>query len=340
MKKILHYFFHLPVALASLPKSLLDYWKSSKQRLPLSEKIERLNCCLKCDQYDSVVEACWQCGCFVEIKSSFASFDCPIKRWPNPSFQWKLFMPTQEKTTSAVPLVASFLIAVFLGFGGGQFAFYQYHKEQIKIEKIEEKKKDEPVKASPPNYKDSFVYLNGKRIDENGSKIVVDLVNKGTGQYVLESAVVNEDKAVYTISVSAGVNPPKPDDVKPQPKPDDVNPPPIPNAGFRVLIVAENNPQTESERMPKEQRAILSSPQVLDYLDANCAMGDDGKTREYRFFDPGQTTENESNIWKLAMQTPRPSLPWCLISNGVKGYNGPLPKTVPEFLALCKKIKE
>lgn len=130
--------------------------------------------------------------------------------------------------------------------------------------------------------------------------------------------------------------PPKPPGPDPEPKPPTPDPAPIPVAGLRVLIVEET---AERSKLPANQAIILGSTVVRSYLNAKCAKGPDGKTPEYRLLDKDVSMTAESKHWQDAMARPRTSLPWLIISNpGVGGYEGPLPGTVDETLALLKKF--
>lgn len=118
----------------------------------------------------------------------------------------------------------------------------------------------------------------------------------------------------------------------PTPTPGPTPPAPIPEPGFRVLFVFE---QTELAKLPSSQVAALSAQEIRDYLASHCAMSADGKTVEARFFD--QNTVVLEPLWKAAMSRPRASLPWMVISNGKTGFEGPMPTTTKEVLALLKK---
>jgi hypothetical protein len=135
----------------------------------------------------------------------------------------------------------------------------------------------------------------------------------------------------------APLPPPTPEpDVEPKPKPPEPKPEPapIPGDGLRVLVVYES---ADLSKMPASQVSMLQSKQLLDYLDTNCPIGDDGKLREWRIWDKDVPTSNVSKTWREAMLRPRTSLPWIVISNGKTGFEGPLPKTLPETMDLLKK---
>ncbi len=120
---------------------------------------------------------------------------------------------------------------------------------------------------------------------------------------------------------------------KPSP-PDPPNPPdppsPLPN-GFRVLIVYES-----AEKLSSGHAAVIGSKDVRQYLYAKCLKVNG--TPEYRIFDKDTPVGHESDVWQAAMKLPRQSLPWLIVGNGKDGYQGPLPATVAETMALLKKF--
>jgi hypothetical protein len=113
-------------------------------------------------------------------------------------------------------------------------------------------------------------------------------------------------------------------------------PAPIAGDGLRVLVVFESAKLTT---YPPGQLAALYSKSVRDYLGAKCAVGPDGKTPERRFYDADVDLSQETKTWQDAMKRPRTALPWVVVSNPAKGggYEGPLPASAEEFLALLKK---
>ena len=62
-----------------------------------------------------------------------------------------------------------------------------------------------------------------------------------------------------------------------------------------------------------------------------------GKGGDGRFFDQSVDNSNDAKIWQDAMKRPRSGLPWIVVSNGTTGYEGPLPLTEADTLALLKK---
>jgi hypothetical protein len=109
---------------------------------------------------------------------------------------------------------------------------------------------------------------------------------------------------------------------------------PVLKPEFRCLILEESEDRT---KLPPEQLNILISGTVRDYLDANCVKGKDNQP-EYRIYDKDAKL---AGVWADAVKANPPSAyPWLYASNGAKGYAGPLPKTVDEFLAKIKPYAE
>lgn len=121
----------------------------------------------------------------------------------------------------------------------------------------------------------------------------------------------------------------------PDPAPDPDTPAPIPEPGFRVLIVYETG---EATTLPTSQQAIIYGQQVRQYLNNTCIKESDG-TAAYRIYDKDIDASGDLQVWRNAMQRRPTEIPWLIISNGKTGYEGPLPKTVEEFLSLCKKYE-
>lgn len=111
---------------------------------------------------------------------------------------------------------------------------------------------------------------------------------------------------------------------------------PIDAPGFRVLIVYEN---TETHKLPKEQVSIFTSTILRAWLIEHCAKDADG-TPDYQIFDQHTDLQYESEIWQDTMARPRESLPWLVVGNGSKGYEGPLPATIPETIVILERFVE
>lgn len=123
-------------------------------------------------------------------------------------------------------------------------------------------------------------------------------------------------------------NPPKPD----PPKPDPVIPAPIPEIGFRVLMIYET---AEAIKLTKGQQLAMFGKSTRDWLDANCVKV--GGEPERRIFDKDIKLDGESALWKKAMARTRTGVPWLIVSNGITGYDGPMPETLDAIMAILKK---
>lgn len=121
----------------------------------------------------------------------------------------------------------------------------------------------------------------------------------------------------------------------PDPKPPDPpTPGPSPISGKRCLIIYET---ADATKIPPAQQEIIFGRQVRDYLNSVCETGPDGKTKEWRIWDKDVATDGAGKVWQDAMKRDRKSVPWLVVGGKGGGYEGPLPGTVEEFLALVKK---
>lgn len=115
--------------------------------------------------------------------------------------------------------------------------------------------------------------------------------------------------------------------------------PPTPAApfsceGLHVLFVYDSAAVTQ---MPAAQQAVIFGSSIRTWLNAHCPAGADGKTHEWRIWDPGTDVSGESAVWQAAMKVERKSVPWVVISDGKTGFSGPMPATADETLSLLKK---
>lgn|SRR3990167_2973428 len=128
---------------------------------------------------------------------------------------------------------------------------------------------------------------------------------------------------------------PQPPPIPPKP-PDPPQPPaPIPLAGFRVMVIYESE-----AALPSKQQAILTGKEVRDYLNSKCIPTPDGAKRGWYITDKDADFSGESKTWQDAVKRPRTTLPWVIVSNGVAGFEGPLPEDVSAMMALLRKYGE
>lgn len=106
---------------------------------------------------------------------------------------------------------------------------------------------------------------------------------------------------------------------------------PLPGTGLRVLIVEDATARTA------EIVEVINGEAVRSWLDTHCAKGDDGNP-SYRILPKGIDATNLAPIWREALSVadviPPPAI---VITNGRRGYKGPLPLPAEETLALLKK---
>ena len=144
--------------------------------------------------------------------------------------------------------------------------------------------------------------------------------------------------SITTITVAAPVPvpPPTPTPQPPTPGPNPVDPAaPIPAAGLHVLVVYD---AAKLSTLTAEQQGAIFSKDVRDYLRATCPKGADGVTPEWRMWPADVDAAGESRLWQDAFKRPRASLPWVIVSNGATGFEGPLPGSAADMIALLKKF--
>lgn len=166
------------------------------------------------------------------------------------------------------------------------------------------------------------------------------LVPKKAGVYTVTGRVVNGTaiaRAQCVVTIAGEPVPPTPPGPVP-PGPTPPGPPaPIPAAGLRVLVIYDS---ATLPQMPPAQQSILYAQKMRDFLNAKCVVGADGKTHEWRMWPQDIATGGEAALWQTAMKRPHAPLPWLLVSNGKAGFEGPLPATVDEAMALIQKYAE
>lgn len=103
-------------------------------------------------------------------------------------------------------------------------------------------------------------------------------------------------------------------DAKPTPDVD-----PTPGGPVRVLIVSETS--TRGLRS-----IVLNDPKIREL-------------QNLRIIDPNSPVDKLPAVWQEAMQLPRTTDQWIVVSNGRRGASQPLPNTVEEILQLVGKYK-
>jgi hypothetical protein len=184
------------------------------------------------------------------------------------------------------------------------------------------------------------------------ARMPVEFRDLGGGRYLFEKpekawvdvTVIDFAKNIFakkTVVVEVGISPPTPPGPTPvppgpQPVPPSPTPPtpsvaPIEGPGLRVLMVVESGEPLE---LPIQD--VLYGRKVRDFMTANCIKVDG--VADWRIVDPDtQYTDREQRFAK-ALQRPRTSVPWLIISNGVTGYEGPFPGGPDATLTLIQSF--
>lgn len=210
----------------------------------------------------------------------------------------------------------------------------------VKVDKVIVIKEDATVAQSFPVYfeapKGGILYAwsvpQGVTFTKASNKLTVNSAPKGLLTVGVDWAIIDFDKKTIdsksaTASVTVGDVP----NPKPDPKPDSSAP--IPLAGYRVLFIEES---ADRAQLTIDQFNAMRGAAAVTWLDANTVK--EGNQPGWRVADKdaGFTSEVGQH-WRDALKRPRLSVPWVIISNGVTGFEGPLPKTKSEIDALLQK---
>ena len=118
----------------------------------------------------------------------------------------------------------------------------------------------------------------------------------------------------------------------PKPNPDPVIPAPLPLVG--VLMIEESD---DRAKISKGQYNALFGATMREWLNASVAK-EDGQPA-LRILDKDQATLGMAKHWQDAAKR-RPAnftTPWLIVSNGVSGWEGPMPATEEETKAILAK---
>lgn len=108
------------------------------------------------------------------------------------------------------------------------------------------------------------------------------------------------------------------------------DPSPIPEAGMRVLVTF---PEATRDQLPAGQKALLQSPTLRDYLDANCVK--DG----WRIWKDDTDPKNESEVWQKLMGFAKGKGGWVVAGNGKRGVNQALPADEKALTGLLDPLR-
>lgn len=171
--------------------------------------------------------------------------------------------------------------------------------------------------------------FEAKRIKTEAGELLG--TNLQPGSYLLEFG----DKSLrFTVEGDTPVPP-----VPPGP----ISKAPFESSGFAVLVIEESSDRSD---LPAEQASIFTASEFHTYIRDRCETLDGEPEREryfYRVWDDDLTDEQlrfAPAKLQAAYQKIKPqatTLPWIAISDGQGGWQGPLPKTLDETMALLKK---
>ena len=155
------------------------------------------------------------------------------------------------------------------------------------------------------------------------------------GTFWIDITALDFEKNIYRrvqrkLVIGDDVKPPGPGPgPTPEPEPEPPTPAPIPEAGLNILFVAESSDAT---KMTPGQREILFSLEGRNFLTATCG-------NNWRAFDQHVQFTDQDGKWAKAIQRPRESLPWIIISNGTTGFEGPMPGSLVDLKKLVEEYK-
>lgn len=222
----------------------------------------------------------------------------------------------------------------------------------VKVDKVIVVKEDMtvvqsfPVTITAPPDADLYFwsYPSGITALDKNDSLEIKQAPKGLLTVSVKMYSVNLDKdgkfkgfitKLHSLTFTVGDVPPGPGpgpDPKPDPKPDPVIPPPLPIPA--VLFIEETN---DRAKISTGQYDSMFSKEMNDFISANVTK-EDG-IPALRLLDKDQATGSMAKHWRDAAAK-RPSnftTPWMIVSNGVTGWEGPVPNTMTETKALLTK---
>lgn len=199
-----------------------------------------------------------------------------------------------------------------------------------------------PVTVTAPAGASGYAWLYPSAIVASRDRNVLTIKSapKGEHRIVFTSFTVDFDKKTVTenegeLTVTVGEVAPAPPGPGPTPAPPTPTPPspaPMPATNLRVLFVTES-----SKTLPSGKLAAMKAKSVRDYLNAKCDT--EGMTKAWRVFDKDQpfAASTKGGVWQDAIARGQKELPWVVISNGKKGFEGPVPASDAELLKLLQE---
>lgn len=168
----------------------------------------------------------------------------------------------------------------------------------------------------------------------------------GVSELSAWGVVGGKPKKLLTRSFRVGGAPEPPVDPPPAPRPGvDPKPTPAPTPtpastspfaadGLHVMIVYESE-----DNLPPAQQSIIFGKEFRDYLNVNCVVGPDGKTKAWQIWDKDVDSASAPKVYRDAFARPRKSIPWIIVGDGKTGYEGALPATVEATIKLIDQYR-
>jgi hypothetical protein len=176
-------------------------------------------------------------------------------------------------------------------------------------------------------YQDQHEFASAGPMDAKEVRVALSVA-----RIVAEKIEQKVIRKTITVKGQEPIPPPTPPEppVPPTPPP---SPAPIPARGLHVLLTVESG-----ENLTPGEQAILYGEQVRNYLESKCQKYTDG-SRAFRIYEKDTDVSEDWPVWRDAMARPRTANKWIVVSNGVTGYEGPLPGSPEEALALIQKYE-
>lgn len=65
----------------SFLNSFKSYYNSGFMNVNNDVALKRISICKSCDKFNEVLQQCKECGCFLQIKTAWATEKCPLDKW-------------------------------------------------------------------------------------------------------------------------------------------------------------------------------------------------------------------------------------------------------------------
>ncbi len=104
---------------------------------------------------------------------------------------------------------------------------------------------------------------------------------------------------------------------------------PFRSKGLTILVVEDSS---QRRSLPQSQVNIFTSAAIRSHLTNDLKA-------EFRFWNVNTDGAMDKPVFQDAAKVKRDSLPWIVIAHGKRGFSGPLPASVDDFIALVDQYK-